>query len=245
MIWRTLGIAAWLMVGAAVIGGLYWGFLNTPESNVLMLVVSAVLVLLMLGVAAFVVNVAILVALGKALTFSLGAGARRIAWFVIAALPVVLLTWAILRGDTWVSQKSGEISAWFIARFGWADISALFRAQSYLSIWLRWVLLPVTAIAILTAFLQHGARGVAPSRWLGAAWHWRTLLISTVAFAVFVALPWRAVYWSQEKLPPTWVQPVVAGLRLSLVGVAFALGAAVVVFTIARQSSRVATHGQQ
>jgi hypothetical protein len=242
---KTLLIALWLAIGAAVLGGLYWGFLNTPESNVFTLVLSALLVLLMIAIAAIVVNVAVLVALESPFRSSLVTGARRIAWFVIALVPVALITWAILRGDGWIAQKSGEISAWFIARFGWADVSALFAAQSYLSIWLRWVLLPVTAIALLAAFLQHGGRGAASSRWIRSAWHWRTLLIATLAFVVLIALPGRAAYWSQENLPPTWVQPTVAALRLSLVGVAFALGAAVMIFATARQSIKATANAEK
>jgi len=34
----------------------------------------------------------------------------------------VLGTWW-LRGDAWVTAHSGEVSAWFIARFDWADVS--------------------------------------------------------------------------------------------------------------------------
>jgi hypothetical protein len=60
---NTLLIAAWLATGAAVVGGLFWAFLNTPESNVFTLVLSAVLALLMIAIAAIVVNVAVLVAL--------------------------------------------------------------------------------------------------------------------------------------------------------------------------------------
>jgi hypothetical protein len=121
-------------------------------------------------------------------------------------------------------------------------VSALFAAQNYLSVWLRWVLLPVTAIALLAAFLQHGGRGAASFRWIRSAWHWRTLVIATLAFVLLIALPSRAACWSQESLPPTWVQPAVAALRLSLVGVALALGAAVMICAAARQSTKATAH---
>jgi hypothetical protein len=105
---NTLLIAVWLATGSAVVGGLFWAFLNTPESNVFTLVLSAVLALLMIAIAAIVVNVAVLVALDWPFRKSLLTGARRIAWFMIALVPVALITWAILRGDGWIAQKSGE-----------------------------------------------------------------------------------------------------------------------------------------
>jgi hypothetical protein len=69
--------------------------------------------------------------------------------------------------------------------------------------------------------------------------------IATLAFIVLIALPWRATYWSQENLPPTWVQPTVAALRLSVVGVALALGAAVMIFATARQSIKATAHAEK
>jgi hypothetical protein len=55
----------------------------------------------------------------------------------------------------------------------------------------------------------------------------------------------RTAYWSQESLPPTWVQPTVAALRPSLVGVAFALGAAVMIFATGRQSLKATAHAEK
>ena len=245
MILRTLLIALWLAIGAAVVGGLYWGFLNTPESNVFTLLLSAALMVLMIAIAAVVVNVAVLMALESPFRTSLTMAARRLGWFVVTLIPVALLTWAIRRSDGWIAQRSGEISAWFIARFGWADPTPFFTAHNYLSVWLRWVVVPVAAIALLAACLQHGTRGAASSRWLRSAWHWRTLAISTVAFVALIALPWQAARWPQEQLPPTWVQPVVAALRLSLIAIAAAIGAAIMISATTKQSSRASVHGDQ
>ena len=145
-----------------------------------------------------------------------------------------------MRGDQWIAQKSGEISAWFIAQFGWSDITPLFRAQSYLSIWLRWVLLPITALTALASLLSGGS--LAPRAWLGRAWHWRTLLVATLAFIVLVALPWQAAFWTQEKLPPTWVQPTLAGLRLGAIAISMGLGVAIMVLVATRATERTTTN---
>jgi hypothetical protein len=240
VIYRTLLVGLWLGGGAAVLAALYWAFLITPESNVLMLAVSALLAILLVATAAVVVNVAVLLALGGSLNESVRSGARRIGWFLVAAVPVALLVWAIMLGDAWVARRSGEISAWFIAQLGWADITPLFTAQSYVSIWLRWVLLPVAALAALASFLQRDA--AVRRRWLRATWHWRTLLVATLAFVLLVALPWRAAFWQPQGLPPTWIEPTVAGIRLAFVATLTALGFAIIVVTTAMQTVQVSSH---
>jgi hypothetical protein len=238
VIGRTLRVAAWLAAGAAVLAALYWLFLNTPESNALMLTISALLALLLVAASAVVVNVALLLAVGHAFLASLRTGVGRIGWFLVVAAPAGLLVWAIMLGDTWVARRSGEISAWFIAQFGWADVTPLFTAISYLSIWLRWVLIPVAALAVLTSLVE---RETTRRRWR-AMWDWRTLLPATIAFAVLVALPWRGAYWRPEGLPPTWVEPAAAGLRLALVAALIALGFAIIVVTTAGRTVQVVTH---
>jgi len=242
MIRQTVRLALWLGGGAAVVGGLYWSFLNTPEANLVTLTLSAVLAFLMIAVAAIVINVAVLLALGSPVRSSVVTGARRSVAVVVASLPVLALVWLINRGDAWVASRSGEISAWFIAKVGWADASPLFQTQMYLSVWLRWVLLPVTALAALAVWLKHGRHAIVTPRWVRVAWHWRTLLIATLAFVVLIAYPWRAALWRPQGLPPTWIEPVLAALRLSVVVVSMAMGAAVVILTIARQTERMTSH---
>jgi hypothetical protein len=236
MIRRGALIALWLLLGAAAIGGLFWAFLNTPESNALMLALSALLLLAMVVECALVVNAAVLLANGDGFAASVAGGARRIHWFLVAAIPAALLIWAVLRGDAWVARHSGEINAWFIARFGWSDVSALFRAQEYLSVWIRWVLLPVTALAALAAMLRAGS--AAPRLWLRTAWHWRPLLIATVAFVVLIALPWRAAFWRPQNLPATWVEPAFAGVRLALIAITAAIGASVMLVAASDRTPR-------
>ncbi len=236
MIRRGALIALWLLLGSAAMVGLFWAFLNTPESNALTLTLSAILVLTMVIVCGVVVNAAVLLANGVSFGASVTTGVRRIVWFLAAALPAAILIWAVLRADDWVARHSGEISAWFIARFGWSDVSALFRTQEYLSIWLRWVLLPVTALAALAAMLKVGS--AASRHWLRAAWHWRPLLIATIAFVVLIALPWRAASWRPQNLPASWVEPAFAGLRLGLIAIATATGASVMLVAASGRTPR-------
>jgi hypothetical protein len=226
-----------------MIGGLYWGFLNTPEANLAMLTLSALLIILMIVVGAIVVNVAVLLAMGSTVRSSVAAGARHSLAVVVASVAVLALVAVINRGDAWIANHAGEISAWFIARVGWADVSPLFQTQAYLSVWLRWVLLPVTALAALTMWWQHGSRAIVTPHWMRAAWHWRTLLIATLAFVVLIAFPWRAAFWRPQGLAATWIEPLVAALRLAAIALSMTVGAAVVIMTVTRQSQRMTSHG--
>ena len=64
--------------------------------------------------------------------------------------------------------------------------------------------------------------------WLRRAWHWRTLVVASLVFVVLLALPWQLTTWRPE-LPPTWIEPVVAGLRLGTVVVLGLIGCALLV----------------
>lgn len=240
MIRLTLIVALWLAAGAGLLAALYWLFLNTPESNVLMLIASALLTLLMIAGGAVVAGSAVLLALGGTLTASVAVALRRLWWPVAVAVPAALSLWLVLQVDAWVAQRAGEISAWLIARFGWADTTPLFTAERYVSTWLRWVAIPVAAVAGLAVLL--GGTGERARRWIRSAIHWRTLLVATLAFAILVVLPWQAASWRIGSLPPTWVEPVAASVRLALVAALIALGYAVIVVAAARRAAQDTSH---
>ena len=56
---RLVIVTAWILLGAALAGGAYWGFLNTPESTAVALIVSALLVVLTMVLVAITINGAI------------------------------------------------------------------------------------------------------------------------------------------------------------------------------------------
>jgi hypothetical protein len=220
-----------LALGGALSAGLYWWFLNTPESNALMLGLSGLLVLAILIGAAITVNAAVLLARGGSTRGALTSGPRGMPLFVLACAPVALAWIAIVSFDRWFTAHTGEINAWFIARLGWADITPLVRAELWTSRWLRWAVLPVTALSLLASLIasEQGSR----SAWLRRAWHWRTLAIATLVFVLLFALPWQLTAW-RPALPPTWISPVVAAVRLGIVVVLCVAGAAVLVLVSVR-----------
>jgi hypothetical protein len=240
MIARGIRIALWLAAGSAILSGLSWLFLNTPETNTLTLGASLVLLIALLMTGAVVVNAAVLMARGGRLSASVRQGLRGTLWFIAVLIPLVGIWWALARGQQWVGDHSGEINAWFIARFGWADISRLLIAEQWIERWLSWVVVPLAAVSLLAALLERGARG-GGERWLRRAWRGRTLAIATIVWALFFVLPWQLTTW-RPNLPATWVQPAVAALRLLAVVLLWAVGAAVLL-VISLTSPPAATPG--
>jgi hypothetical protein len=216
MIRRVANVAAILASGAIVSALLYWTLLNTPDSNAIVLAISALLVVLMVVSVSIAVSAATLVARGVSTRAAIGRAPRSAGWFLIAFTPLVLAWIAIGRFDRWVLDHQGEINAWFIARFGWADIAWLLRAETWASRWLRWAVVPVMCVSLLATLLTSETR----TAWLRRALHWRTLLVVTTAFVLLMALPWQLTAW-RPQLPPTWLQPTLAAVRL---GAAFVLG---------------------
>ena len=224
MIFRLAHVTAVLGCGTVLTAALFWGLLNTPEANVLMLGLSALLGLTVLACASVTISTAVLVARDVASRDALSAGPGAVGWFLLAFAPLALAWLAIGRFDSWVAAHQGEINAWFIARFGWADVSWLMRAELWISRWLRWAMLPVLSLSLLAACLTRERHRA----WVRRALHWRTMLAATFAFAVLMALPWQLTTWRPE-LPSTWVQPAVAALRLGTACILALIGTALLV----------------
>ena len=227
MIGRAVRLAVWLGLGAVALSGVYWLFLNTPETNAMTLGTSVLLLILLFVLSALVVNAAVLMARGVGLIPSITRGLRGLIWFMVIFVPLVAIWLALTAGHTWVTDHSGEINAWFIARFGIADISTLLTAESWIVRWIGWVVTPLAGVSLLAACLEHGRRGFADG-WLRRAWHWRTLALATLVFVLFFVLPWRLTTWRPD-VPPTWVEPAVAALRLFAALVLWSFGAALLV----------------
>lgn len=226
---RVALIAAWLIVGQLVIGALYWTFLTTPESNAAMLLMSAGLVLAMVLVAGATLGSAILTSAASSISRAVW-GAP---WIVVSVVPALVLWWLVSLADRWVAAYSGEIAAWFIATLGWADVSWVMRGLDYLSMWLRAVVAPLLAISLFAALLLRGRAALRQLRWIGRALRPATLVVSTLATALLVVLPLQAAYWQPTGLPPTWVEPAAAGVRLLVIALLATIGGSIMIAMVA------------
>lgn len=235
---RFLLATLWVITGSALTAGVYWAFLITPESTVWSLVASA-----LLAIAALVM--AGLTASGTIAMWSYGpsvVGIRRALGAVGAIVPAALIVlgawWLTTHAETWVAMRSGQINAWFIARFGWADVSWLFTAVHRIAQWLRWVVATMLALSLVAGVMAVGWRALKQVAWLRRALHPRAILFATIWFVVLIALPWiYLVPWRPKQLPATSAEFAFIVAKLSVTAILFAIGGAL----IARQASRIAT----
>jgi len=224
---RLAALTAWLLIGAGAVFGLYWLLLATPESNAPALGASVILILAILFVCAIVVNAAVAIGASVPATRAIALAPRTIHVFLIVAVAAVAMWWLLVAGDRWVATHSGEISAWFIARFGWSRIDRLFAAEMWISRWLRWTVIPLLALSLLARLLEARVRASSPE-WRRPQLRWQTLALTIAVFAVLVAAPLPLAFW-RPALPATWVEPGVAAIRLGIVAVLWAAAAALLV----------------
>lgn len=209
----TIAIAA----GHALAAGCYWWLLQTPESTVFMLLVSACALTLGLALLALSAGTALHwqhddTRLRQALRRS----ATVLPAFAVALLLLGLLILVTRSADSWWRAHRGEIDAWCIATFGLADVGWLHRGCFMLTRLIRWVVGPSIAAALLAAGAFEGVRSVGRLRWLWHACRPGRLLFVLAVLAVLVWLPWRAIEWRPPGLPPNWIELAFIGTKLTL-----------------------------
>lgn len=221
---RFLLATLWVLIGCAINGTLYWVFLNTPESTVWTLAASAILGLIMTVLDGFTVTGAVTILANGVSRAAIVRAIRAIPSIIPASLIVLLIWWITVRGEAWVVMREGQINAWFIARFGWADVTWIYRAVHYFGMWLRWVVSFMLALSLMAGFVSVGARAMARFAWVRRALHPRALLLGSLYFIVLIALPWKyLVPWRPAGLPPTSAEFVFIAAKLSFAAMLFAI----------------------
>lgn len=227
MIRGILVSVAWVLAGAAIAGGLYWLFLNTPESTVFALVLSAIL-----AVAFYLVTAATLG--GATAGWQRGwdrlplDGARR---GVLAAAPAVLfvlaLWWVVGNWITWLAAHSGEISAWFIATLNWSDVTGLLRGVTMASEGLRWIVVPFAALVWFSDAVGGEWR---PSR--RSASIVRITLAGVIGAVTLWAPLTYGLYWRPGGTG--WMEPAAALVKFGAMALLGALGISLIARVAAR-----------
>ena len=211
---RMRATVAWLCAGHALAGGLYWLLLQVPESNAWMLAASALTVfaaLLLMGVVetTAVLGLTTVEPMGVALRTALRRG-----WLIVFPLVVFGCIWLIARDvQDWLTRNASQIDAWIIAKTGWTRTAGLHTGLAWLVAFVRYGVGTSLAVSLLAALASRGLPGLA-SDWVRAGFRWKRLLPVSAALLVGVWLPWQAVYWRPASLPPTWIQPAFAAVKL-------------------------------
>jgi hypothetical protein len=213
---RLVTVTAWLAMGHALVGAAYVGLINTPDANVLMLMLSALLV-----VVGLVVVVLTSVTAARALHADEAPwrgwrSALRMLPPVLAAVTVVgLLCWLAGAFEAWWMARAGEIDAAAIAAGDVTHTGWLHTAVRWLVAVVQWVLVPCWLAASLAWAAAYGMRHVLSFKWLIAGLSPRVVLVALVSVVVLVWLPWRAVYWRPAAITSGTVEMAFTGLKLA------------------------------
>lgn len=227
---RFLLATAWVLLGAALTAGVYWGFLITPESTIWTLMLSAVLAIVALAMAGLTANGTIAIVSGGVSAAGMTRALKAVPAVIPAALIVLLVWWMTARLESWVAMRHGPISAWFIAQFGWDDTTWLFTTIRYVAQWFRWVITALLVLSLMAGIVASGWRALGQTAWVRRALHPRAIAVATLAFVLLVALPWiYLVPWRPKNLPASSVEFVFIAAKLSLAALLCGIGAALVV----------------
>lgn len=227
---RLATITLWILVGAALTGAVYWSFLITPESTIWSLTASALLLLAAGFLLALTVS-------GALLGWQHGVSSdlfRVAAMGVPASIPAALIAgviwWLAGAATDRITINSGPINAWFIAAFGWDDVSWLFTGIAWLAMWLKWVVAPMLALALMAAILAGGLRAVVGAAWIKRALAPVPLATATLLFAALVAAPWIYLApWRPGALPATSVELAFVVGKLAVTALLMAVGVALII----------------
>jgi hypothetical protein len=233
-----LVVTAWVLIGAAVTAGAYWGFLTTPESSGVALLASALLMLLSVALLSLTINGAIALWVNGPSALALRRSLRRIPAVVPALLVFALCWWLADRLDTWVALRSGRITAWFIARLGWDDLSWLFTAIRFFTTWLRWVIGGLLAVSLMGGMAVIGWRAGVRPQWVWRGMRPRTLIAATLWFVALIVLPWiYLVPWRPGWVPPSGAELAFIVSKLSIAAILMATGVALMIYEATRLPS--------
>ena len=232
---RLILVTAWILAGAALTGGTYWGFLNTPESTVGTLALSAVLALIAVALLSITINGAIVVWSSGLSASALQRVFGRIPSIIPGFLVFALFWWIAHRLDTWIALRTGGINAWFIARFGWDDAWWFFMGVRFITTWLRWVLGGLLAVSLMGGMASIGWHAGVRPQWLRRAMRPRALLAATLWFVVLIVLPWMYVVpWRPDWVRPTGAELAFIAGKLSIAAIAMAAGVALMIHEATR-----------
>ncbi len=218
MIAAVLRTALWIGLVDALAGAAVLGFLYVPESNVLMLALSAVLVLV---AAALLVVSSTSAAVGlvhqRAPWRCIGQAIRRLPLALVGIAVVGLLCAGAGGFESWWASRAGEIDAAAIAAGDVTQTRWLHTAVRWAVIVVQWILAPAWLAASLAWAAGYERRDVLSLKWLAAGLHWRLLLVTALGIVGLVWLPWGYVYWQPRGLPASSLELLFAGAKLAAI----------------------------
>jgi len=220
------------VAGAALTGGAYWALLSVPESNVLALALSALLVVLIVLLAGYALSVALGVAAGSSLGRALGEGVRGVMGFLVGGVAFVALWYLTTTIDSQWTQHAGEIDALFLRYAGTARTAWLHASVAWLLWLIRWGLGAALIAGATTTQVTRGSIGRGLRLGLSLAPLGATLVALLSAYGL-----WALVYWRPKGLPADSAEVAFVSAKLAALLLANAVIAACVCHVFARSAN--------
>ncbi len=225
----------WLALAHAIALGAVAAFLYTPESNVLMLALSALLVLATLVVLLMASTSAAHALVHRQAPWrSLGAAARLLPLVLVGVLVVGVICGAAGAFESWWVSRAGEIDATAIAAGDITNTGPLHAAVRWLVRAVQWVLVPAWLAACLAWAAAYERRDVLGLKWLAASLRWRLLGVAVAAVVLLVWLPWHYVYWRPRALPASSIEIAWFAIKMGVIYLLAQLAWALTLWTATR-----------
>ncbi len=218
------------ILGATLAGGTYWELLRVPESNVLALLLSALLVLAGVLIIGVTVGTVIALASGASLRAALARGGRALPGFLLGTVVLLALVWLTGSIDGQWALHRGEIDALFLRYAGTDRTDAVHAGIAWLMWLLRWGL-GLAAVAAATAGVAAapgGAVGGSAVRGLGQALAPQPLGATVLGLLAGWGL-WSSVYWRPKGMTADVTELAFVSVKL---GALFLVGAVLVVLVL-------------
>jgi len=234
----ALARVAWLAVGHAALVALFWGLVNVPDANALMIGLSIATLAALIAVAAIVEGTAAAWLLpGRSWRQALVAGLGSVPAVVAALVLMGIFWWIGVACAGWFDGHRGEIDAWLIANFDVTETAWIDRVVSAVGFVWMGILGVSLAVALLYVRLERGMPAVVRGEWLRAGLSRDQLTLTAAAMTLLVALPWQAAYWRPRGLPPNAWQLAFVALKLGLIYLAMNVGWLFVLLAGARNAA--------
>lgn len=230
---KSLALVSLLaVVGAALTGAAYWALLNVPESNVLALAFSALLVVLIVSLGGYALAVSLSAASGSRVGDAIAAGVRGLPGFFAGGIVFVVLWYLTTSIEGQWRQHAGEIDALFLRYAGTAH-SAWLHATVGWVLWLvRWGVGVAVVVGATTTRVTRGSIGRGLS--LGVS----PLPLGATLLALFAAYElWAAVYWRPKGLPADSAELAFVSVKLAMFAIVNAVLVALVFHVFTRAAA--------
>jgi hypothetical protein len=225
-----------LAVGYAITVALFWALLNVPESSVMALALSALLVFLVVAAAGVTTSAATALIAGTSPRQISRRAIRALPGFLAGLVVFAFLWWITGAADEWWRAHTGEVDAVFLRHLG-TGRTGLLHAGVFQATWLvRWALGLSVVAGLAVACTIEGLR--AARHGLRAAVRFVPLMATAIAALIAGKGLWKLVDWRPSAIPANWMEVAFVAIKLSVLYLLAIAMTAIVLATFQRAISR-------